>query len=163
MMGRKLGWDKIDVAEIELISEIEKMLAATHPDMTLFFQSLIDMPLQEDAWQEHFSSCFYQPLNEAEQQLFTTVMRLYAQRVEKNKAPKEDIVNVMRQSSPRFILRNYLLHQAIEELQEGNDTLFRQLEAAIKDPYSNRHDHFFQKRPEWATQKAGCSMLSCSS
>jgi uncharacterized protein YdiU (UPF0061 family) len=163
MMGRKLGWDKIDVAEIELISEIEKMLAATHPDMTLFFQSLIDMPLQEDAWQEHFSSCFYQPLNEAEQQLFTTVMRLYAQRVEKNEAPKEDIVNVMRQSSPRIILRNYLLHQAIEELQEGNDTLFRQLEAAIKDPYSNRHDHFFQKRPEWATQKAGCSMLSCSS
>jgi serine/tyrosine/threonine adenylyltransferase len=33
----------------------------------------------------------------------------------------------------------------------------------MKEPYSNKFDEFFQTRPEWASEKAGCSMLSCSS
>jgi uncharacterized protein YdiU (UPF0061 family) len=69
----------------------------------------------------------------------------------------------MRKNNPRFILRNYLLHQAIEELEKGDDKLFIKLQEAIKNPYSERNNEFFTKRPEWATQKAGCSMLSCSS
>ena len=69
----------------------------------------------------------------------------------------------MQESNPRFILRNYLLHQAIEDLEKGDDTLFVKLQQAMKEPYSTNHDEFFQKRPSWATQKAGCSMLSCSS
>jgi uncharacterized protein YdiU (UPF0061 family) len=69
----------------------------------------------------------------------------------------------MRAANPRFILRNYLLHQAIEELEKGENTLFQQLQEAMKDPYSNQFDQFLRKRPDWASQKAGCSMLSCSS
>jgi uncharacterized protein YdiU (UPF0061 family) len=56
-----------------------------------------------------------------------------------------------------------LLHQAIEGLENGDDTLFVKLQQAMKEPYSTKHDEFFAKRPSWATQKAGCSMLSCSS
>jgi uncharacterized protein YdiU (UPF0061 family) len=69
----------------------------------------------------------------------------------------------MRAANPRFILRNYLLHQAIEELEKGENTLFLQLMEAMKEPYSNQFDQFLVKRPDWASQKAGCSMLSCSS
>jgi uncharacterized protein YdiU (UPF0061 family) len=69
----------------------------------------------------------------------------------------------MKASNPRFILRNYLLHQAIDGLQNGDSTLFEKLQEAMKEPYSNKFDEFFAKRPTWATQKAGCSMLSCSS
>jgi uncharacterized protein YdiU (UPF0061 family) len=69
----------------------------------------------------------------------------------------------MKETNPRFILRNYLLHQSIEDLEKGNDELFRKLQQAIKEPYSNKFDEFFAKRPSWASQKAGCSMLSCSS
>ena len=68
----------------------------------------------------------------------------------------------MNRNNPKFILRNYLLHQAIEELEKGSDTLFRKLEQELKDPYSGNTE-FFTRRPDWATQKAGCSMLSCSS
>jgi len=69
----------------------------------------------------------------------------------------------MRKTNPRFILRNYLLHQSIEDLEKGDDGLFVQLQTAMKEPYSANHDEFFKKRPEWATEKAGCSQLSCSS
>ena len=68
----------------------------------------------------------------------------------------------MKQANPKFILRNYLLHQAIEELEQGRDTLFRKLEQELKTPYDETTE-FFARRPDWATNKAGCSMLSCSS
>jgi uncharacterized protein YdiU (UPF0061 family) len=69
----------------------------------------------------------------------------------------------MSKANPRFILRNYLLHQSIEELEKGDDTLFKKLQQAMLDPYRNKFEEFFAKRPDWASQKAGCSMLSCSS
>ena len=45
---------------------------------------------------------------------------------------------------------------------KGKEGLLK-LEEAIKEPYSDKFDVYFETRPEWASQKAGCSMLSCSS
>jgi hypothetical protein len=56
-----------------------------------------------------------------------------------------------------------MLHQAIEDLEKGDNKLFEKLQEAMKEPYSTKFDEFFAKQPLWATQKAGCSMLSCSS
>ena len=69
----------------------------------------------------------------------------------------------MKKANPRIILRNYLLHQAIEELQNGDSSLFEKLKDAMTTPYKERYPELWGKRPEWAEQKAGCSMLSCSS
>jgi uncharacterized protein YdiU (UPF0061 family) len=69
----------------------------------------------------------------------------------------------MKENNPSFILRNYLLHQAIEELERGETALFQKLQNAMKTPYAETNDEFLVKRPDWASQKAGCSMLSCSS
>ena len=90
-------------------------------------------------------------------------MEMYIKRIKQNTIEREESLKRMREHNPRFILRNYLLHQAIEELQNGNDGLFLKLQQAMKEPYSKKWDEFFIKRPDWATQKAGCSMLSCSS
>jgi uncharacterized protein YdiU (UPF0061 family) len=90
-------------------------------------------------------------------------MKSYIGRIKSNTGSREDSIVRMRANNPRFILRNYLLHQAIEDLEKGDDQLFSKLQEAMKDPYSNKYDEFFTKRPSWATQKAGCSMLSCSS
>ncbi len=71
----------------------------------------------------------------------------------------------MNRNNPRIILRNYLLHQAIEELEKGENKLFLRLQEAherIRIQLSGFED-LVHKRPEWAETKAGCSMLSCSS
>jgi uncharacterized protein YdiU (UPF0061 family) len=106
---------------------------------------------------------FYAALNEAQQQQLADVMNPYIERLLQNSITREKTQQAQRQTSPRFILRNYLLHQAIEALSNGDNTLFNELKEAMKTPYSRAHDRFFQKRPDWAGQKAGCSMLSCSS
>lgn len=166
MMGQKLGFDNVGKEEMHLISDMEKMLGTLHPDMTLFFQQLITLPLEtknESAWESFFSESLYTSLDEAQGQQLETTMNAYVQRLLKNRVPRESVQEKQRMIAPRFVLRNYLLHQAIEGLEKGDNILFRKLEQAIKEPYSDKHDAFFAKRPAWAGEKAGCSMLSCSS
>ena len=76
----------------------------------------------------------------------------------------DDILNKLFElNNPKFILRNYLLFQCIEEMNKGNDEMFNKLWRAIQNPYTTVFEEFETKTPQWATQKPGCSMLSCSS
>ncbi|MCC9136959.1 YdiU family protein [Pontibacter silvestris] len=166
MMGNKLGLDQVQAADTELIEQFEKVLSTIKPDMTIFYQLLIDFPLtienEQDVW-SHFQDSFYKDTESEEREAFYSLIKAYVARINKNTCSREESKKRMRASNPRFILRNYLLSQAIEELEKGENKLFIQLQEAIKEPYSSKFDEFFAKRPEWATKKAGCSMLSCSS
>lgn len=166
MMANKLGLDEARPDDIPLIAELEKILATIQPDMTIFYQLLSHSPKEVNNKEEvlqHFGDSFYQELSEKESDLFFNWMQRYQVRKKTNTISPEESVKRMREHNPRFILRNYLLHQAIEDLEKGDDRLFVKLQQAIKEPYTAKHDEFFQKRPSWASQKAGCSMLSCSS
>lgn len=166
MMGNKLGLDKVSEKDHDLIADFEKMLSEVKPDMTIFYQLLIDLPevLKDDhEILNHFSDSFYQTPEGNEKKILIDLINQYTGRRNENTiSPKESRAK-MSKANPRFILRNYLLHQAIEELEKGKNKLFEELRIALKDPYSKKHDKFFAKRPDWATKKAGCSMLSCSS
>jgi uncharacterized protein YdiU (UPF0061 family) len=167
MMANKLGLDGInDDDDVKLVAEFEKVLAAIQPDMTIFYQLLIDLPSElataEDMLSYFMSSLYGDPEPADVTQLYALI-KSYQTRLTANTCTREDSILRMRKANPRFILRNYLLHMAIEELQKGENQLFLKLQQALKDPYSKSHDEFFETRPGWATQQPGCSMLSCSS
>jgi uncharacterized protein YdiU (UPF0061 family) len=166
MMGKKLGLDKIAKEEKELISRFEKILSGIQPDMTIFYRLLADISNEASSEEilNHIEPAFYHPLKSEEQDLFTNLITDYSKRRKNNKISPEDSRNMMNRNNPRIILRNYLLHQATEELGKGQDDLFITLQKAMKDPYAAKgYDELVQKRPKWAETKAGCSMLSCSS
>jgi serine/tyrosine/threonine adenylyltransferase len=166
MMGRKLGLDQVSQIDLDLIGQFEKTLTAIKPDMTIFYQLLIDLPLameSEETVAAYFKQALYDDLKPEQKTMFFTLISNYLERLNTNTIKRSDSQEMMRKASPRFVLRNYLLHQAIEGLEKGDDTLFVKLQQAMKEPYSDKFDEFFQTRPEWASEKAGCSMLSCSS
>lgn len=68
-------------------------------------------------------------------------------------------------ANPAFILRNYLAQQAIDSATQGDYNEVSALLTALRHPYntSKLDPKYCVKRPDWAAQKAGCSMLSCSS
>jgi uncharacterized protein YdiU (UPF0061 family) len=166
MMGRKLGLDRVNENDIALIDHFEKTLAALKPDMTIFYQLLAKLPENlntESAVINHFEESFYnQPATSLSKNLFELITA-YSARLKENTLSKQDSQQLMKENNPSFILRNYLLHQAIEELERGETALFQKLQNAMKTPYAETNDEFLVKRPDWASQKAGCSMLSCSS
>jgi uncharacterized protein YdiU (UPF0061 family) len=66
--------------------------------------------------------------------------------------------------NPRFVLRNYLAQQAIDAAMCEDTGLINKLMEAARHPYDdNLPSELIEKRPDWAINKPGCSMLSCSS
>ena len=71
----------------------------------------------------------------------------------------------MNQVNPKYVLRNYLAQLAIDSADQGDLSMLYDLEKMLKNPYDDQpeFDKWFAKRPDWAKDRAGCSMLSCSS
>ena len=72
----------------------------------------------------------------------------------------------MRSVNPKYVLRNWMAQLAIDAAEKGDFTVAEELYNLLKSPYEEQPEfevNWFQKRPEWAKHRVGCSMLSCSS
>ena len=55
---------------------------------------------------------------------------------------------------------------AIDAAEKSDYSVCKTLHDVLKNPYAEQKDfekEWYQKRPEWARHRVGCSMLSCSS
>ncbi len=165
MMGRKMGLDAIGAEDVALIDRMEETLALVKPDMTLFFRRLTDLHGAPDEAPAvaHFSNTFYGAPDAGAAAALEDTISAYRSRIRRSGLSPEESVGIMRAANPAFILRNYLLHEAIQALDRGDRKPFDRLHEAIRRPYDPRTDELTALRPEWATAQPGCSMLSCSS
>ena len=93
-------------------------------------------------------------------------LNTYSKRIKQNTLTSNQRLEKMQRHNPRYVLRNYMAQEAIDLLTEkGDNKRLLTLLELLKNPYTQQAgmEHFEQKRPDWARQKAGCSMLSCSS
>mgnify|MGYP000562817485 CR=1 FL=1 len=67
--------------------------------------------------------------------------------------------------NPKYVLRNYMAQMAIELAEKEDYSLLNELYKLLLNPYEEQpeFEKWFDKRPDWARQKIGSSMLSCSS
>ena len=83
---------------------------------------------------------------------------------------KEDLTDVKRKEqmdtvNPKYVLRNYMAQLAIDAANNDDYSVIDELHTLLKKPYQDQpqHEKWYAKRPDWAREKVGCSMLSCSS
>ena len=72
----------------------------------------------------------------------------------------------MMRTNPKYVLRNWMAQLAIDAAEKEDYSICEQLHELLKQPYDEQpefEEDWYQKRPEWARHRVGCSMLSCSS
>jgi serine/tyrosine/threonine adenylyltransferase len=192
---RKILADKLGLVALGnegddvLLSDLFDLLQQVETDMTLFFRGLMAIPVEvagDNA--EHADnpgavddSTLAQPLRRAfyTEEAFapaqlgrlTAWLRRYVVRVRRDTEMTdfpgfaEERLERMRRANPKYVLRNYLAQQAIEALEQGDESVIARLMEVLKHPYDEQpeHEELANRRPEWARHKAGCSALSCSS
>ena len=151
--------------DAELVEESFALLHAAQVDMTLFFRGLaaIDVAAPDLGLLQH---AFYRPtLYDGNAAAFAAWLARWADRVKADGEPAASRTVRMNSANPRYVLRNYLAQQAIDRAEQGDATLIDELLDTLRQPYTEQpgRDAFAARRPEWARDKAGCSMLSCSS
>jgi uncharacterized protein YdiU (UPF0061 family) len=137
--------------------------------MTIFFRRLCELqPTETDpsALLAHVQPAIYPPsLGEAQRAQLAGWLQAYAAQLREQAAPEDARRAGMRAANPKYILRNYMAQLAIDQAEQGDASLIHELHALIRDPYAEQpeRERWFERRPDWAANRAGCSMLSCSS
>ncbi len=151
MWCKKLGILEYDE---ELINNLISLLHKNEVDMTIFFRILSSINLSNF---DIISDSFYDG-NISEE--WTIWLTNYLTKV----IPSRE--KLMNSTNPKYILRNWMVQLAIERAEKKDYSLVEELFNLIKLPYCDQFDNeakWFTKRPDWAKNKPGCSMLSCSS
>ena len=80
-------------------------------------------------------------------------------------SPDKQRQEQMNQVNPKYVLRNYMAQIAIDSAEQGDLSVLQDLQAMLKNPYDEQpqFNKWAMKRPDWAKDRPGCSMLSCSS
>ena len=141
------------------------LLEAAEVDMTIFFRNLAEVALDAPALAP-LRPAFYDPekMQRFEPEFGAWLAR-YAARARTGLPPGSDRRARMNAVNPRFVLRNYLAQQAIDRAEQGDEAGITELLEVLRRPYVDQPgaERYAERRPDWARDRAGCSMLSCSS
>jgi uncharacterized protein YdiU (UPF0061 family) len=169
MMRNKLGFSLIQEEDVVLIESLTELLQLAETDMTIFFRNLSSVKKLDSAEVafEKIKEAFYneKDLTESALNNWYTWLGHYKIRINEETLTDAERKKQMDTVNPKYVLRNYMAQLCIDDADKGDYSLLKELFELLKKPYDEQPDNhkWFAKRPDWARDKVGCSMLSCSS
>ena len=171
MIASKLGLDRYQETDEELKKELFEILTLTETDMTIWYRSLANVPIDNDVTDDQLLQplleAYYYPaeLVDGTKARLLNWLQLYRERIRAADIKDSDRRESMNRVNPKYVLRNYMAQLAIDKAEKGDGSLVVQLLELLRRPYDEQpqYQEYFARRPEWARHRAGCSMLSCSS
>ena len=157
MWAEKLGLGVFRPEDEPLVRDLNALLQEVETDMTIFFRLLSSIQSPDISELAH---AFYD-VQTIPIEAWNAWLKRWWSRVES--VPNRE---VMLNANPKYVLRNWMAQLAIDAAHNGDYSVSEQLHLLLMKPYDEQPEHesqWFQKRPEWARSKVGCSMLSCSS
>ena len=169
MMLSKLGLQTQKKNDNQLIHILTENLQLTETDMTIFFRKLSQIKKEESVENAflHIYESFYktEAVTEQNKDSWLYWFTQYLNRLQEESVSDDDRKAAMNLVNPKYVLRNYMAHLAIEAADKEDYSIIDELHQLLKNPYQEQTEaeKWFAKRPDWAREKIGSSMLSCSS
>lgn len=169
MMLKKLGITSKNEENDKLIQQLLYNLEQTETDYTIFFRNL-NLIHKSDSVEECVSKinyAFYKPdevtgiIIETWHFWFAQYLTILKEETASDKERKLQLNSI----NPKYVLRNYMAQMAIELAEKEDYSLIDELYTLLLNPYDEQpqFEKWYAKRPDWAREKIGSSMLSCSS
>ena len=175
MMAEKLGFKTLKPeTDKDLIETLMGLLIEYEVDMTIFYRKLALLDISQsideltdeqliepliDAWY------WFDSVREEYLSRFADWLKKYLLRLQSENIKQEEKIKQMNAVNPKYVLRNYLAQLAIEKAEQGDFSMVNELLEVMRHPYDEQpeKEEYAVKRPDWARNKPGCSILSCSS
>lgn len=161
MLAGKFGFNELKQEDEKFFVEWQRMMQSLGLDFILFFNQLETYDNSKNI--SHFENSFYKNLTETETQELNDFLGKYIERKKLNKISEEESLNLMKRNNPKFILRNYMLFECIQQVENGNLNLLNEFAELLKNPYSDSGKMYAKIRPEKYNNVIGSGQLSCSS
>ena len=164
-IAAKFGLAEFRDSDQELMQSLHALLQSAEVDMSLFFRALADADRVAPSLVP-FEEAFYdQTKKQQAEPAFIDWLARYNARLNDDALPPAIRRERMHKANPRYVLRNYLAQQAIDRAEQGDYAGIHELLEVMRRPYDDQpgREEFARRRPDWARNRAGCSMLSCSS
>ena len=151
-MAMKLGFESFREGDEDLFTKLFQLMEG-QVDFTIFFRALGRFEIE--AGQASIRDMFLDRV--AFDHWFTD----YQARLSTESLTQQDRCKLMNQVNPKFILRNYLAQNAIEEAEGGDFSEVTKLVGVLQHPYANQpeSEQYADHPPDWARHLD----LSCSS
>jgi len=161
----KLGLAECRDDDLGLMRSLQVAMRDGAMDMTLTFRALSDADagaLSPDLFGEAF---YDEARRRAVEPTLHDWLRRYAARLADDPLPPAQRRARMRAANPRYVLRNYLAQEAIDRAERGDAGGIAELLDVMRHPCDDQpgRERYARRRPGWARDRPGCSMLSCSS
>ncbi len=150
LMGKKLGLEKQEAKDDELLTHLFGMMQGLTIDYTLFFRTLSRYNGERTALLK--LGLYHKPMNDW--------LDSYDERLNENSPTVEERHQKMLQINPKFVLKNYMLQEAIDAADQGDFTLVDALFNIAHNPYEE-HEAFERwagvTPDEFKNKKLSCS------
>jgi uncharacterized protein YdiU (UPF0061 family) len=169
MMQNKLGLQNRNEEDVVLIESLTQLLQLVETDMTIFFRNLSKVTKVDTTITafDTIKEAFYneKDLSETILENWLDWLKNYSIRINEETLSDAQRKEQMNSVNPKYVLRNYMAQLCIDDADKGDYRLLNEFYEMLKKPYDEQPNSqkWFAKRPDWARDKVGCSMLSCSS
>ena len=170
-LRKKLGFSEWRPTDGELAQEMDDILQLTEIDLPLFFRRLACLrPCDGEEGADPVQSietALYdsEGITTDSRDRIANWLRKYVHRAIHHDVANATRVQRMNDVNPLYVPRNYLAQLAIDRVEAGDFSYLHKWLEVLRHPYREQANGrvFAQKLPEWARNRPGCSMLSCSS
>jgi uncharacterized protein YdiU (UPF0061 family) len=151
-MRDKLGLQQTQESDLSLIMDTFSMLHEHHVDYTSFFRGLSNL-----------ASRGHNPVRDlfVDRSVADQWLERYEGRLAEESRSAEEREQAMRAVNPKYVLRNYLAQQVIQEAQNGDYEPMHDLLEVLARPFDEQPDneHYAALPPDWGKHLN----ISCSS